>query len=72
MLFGACLAFLTAGNVIASDHLTPSVDAVVGDGSYRGKLHHLFREAYGRDVLVQVLALPSFSPEFVVGVRKRH
>jgi hypothetical protein len=55
----------------AEDHLEPDSSILGGSAfmaSYDMQVQRTFREAYGFDVAVRMVALPSFVPEYAVGL----
>jgi hypothetical protein len=56
----------------AEDHLEPDHAILEGPSfsdSYENDLRDKFKEAYERGVVLRMIALPSFIPEFAVGLR---
>lgn len=57
-------------NVSAQDHLIPDIPYIIGVNDYSIKLKDIFKKGFTENVLLRVLVLPSFSPEYMVGIRK--
>ena len=66
-------AVLLSNSSIASEYLEPEDSAFTGfafDTEYQARVTTVMHEAFARDVLVRMIGEPSFSPEYVLGVRK--
>lgn len=62
---------LLASSVFAEDYLAPLPSILGGDeflGNYDMRLQAVFKDAYDRTVNIRMLAVPSFSPEYAVGL----
>lgn len=62
------LAFAVA-SAVAQDHLTPEDDPFAQD-EYHAKIREVFADVLRRDIVVQVLLVPSFQPEEIAGIRR--
>ncbi|HEY4256483.1 MAG TPA: hypothetical protein VGM66_04645 [Candidatus Udaeobacter sp.] len=65
-LIGCC----AAASVLAQDYLIPEDDVFAGPDQYYVKMRQVFAEPLHHDILLQVLYLPSFQLEQLVGIRK--
>ncbi len=67
----ATLALLLslAASAPAQDHLVPDADAFADPDSYRLKLRDVFEEAFDEGVILRSLVLPSFTLEYLIGVK---
>jgi hypothetical protein len=55
------------------DHLEPEGSIIGGTaspGDYEERLHQAFISAYDRQIAVRMVAIPSFVPEYAVGLRR--
>ncbi len=60
-----------APKLYAQDHLLPDNSSLSDTfNSYHQMLHDVFHEAYERDVLIKVIVIPSFQPEYVVYMKR--
>ena len=65
------LAF-SAASALAQDHLVPEPSAIGGDdyvGKYQEQVATVLHEVYDRNVRIRMIAQPSFSAEYVVGIK---
>ena len=53
----------------AQDHLTPEGDPFAED-EYHAKIREVFGDVLRRDIVVEVLFVPSFQPEQIAGIRR--
>jgi hypothetical protein len=66
-----CLATTTfaLATAVAQDYLTPEPDSLSQD-EYYTKIREVFADVLHRDIVVQVLLVPSFQPEEIAGIRR--
>jgi hypothetical protein len=58
----------------AEDHLEPEASILGGDAfmsGYESLVQRTLKDAYGSDVVVRMVALPSFAPEYAVGLASK-
>ncbi len=73
LLFIMFFVVTSATKVRAQDHLVPE-QSMLSDplhGDYYLMISDVFKEAYGSDVLLRSVVLPSFRPEYVVFLKKQ-
>ena len=66
------LALLVTAEVAAAQECLEPGQAFENLGKYPEYVRRVLADAYGKDVVLRVLMLPSFSPEEVVGIRRRN
>jgi hypothetical protein len=70
LLSASLLAALPASS---QDHLLPEPSDIGGDnfgGDYQAMVADIFHEAYDHNVTLRMVEEPSFSPEYVVGIKQ--
>jgi hypothetical protein len=58
------------GGAVAQDYLTPERDVFAGPDQYYVKMRQVFAEPLRHHILLQVLYVPSFQLEELIGIRK--
>lgn len=58
-------------NAIAQDNLAPDIPYITGIDDYSIKLKTVFSEGLEKEVLLRALVLPTFSSEYMTGIRKK-
>lgn len=71
-IFSIFVVLLVPAESIAQENLAPDISYIVGADDYAFTLKSTFREGFNDEVVLRVIALPSFSPEYLAGVRKKH
>src|SRR4029077_6369255 len=63
------VALFAVASAVAQEHLTPEDDPLSRD-EYHAKIREVFADVLHRDIVVQVLLVPSFQPDAIAGVRR--
>jgi hypothetical protein len=66
----ALALFAAAVSALAQDHLIPERGVFTQDEAYHIKVRELLAEAFGGEIVLQAVFLPSFEPEAIAGIRK--
>ncbi|XQE67012.1 hypothetical protein ACOAPY_20610 [Pseudomonas sp. P3C3] len=68
-VFSWLVLSLMVGRVFAAPHLLPDLYYASASDEYQEKLRDVFKQGYGSGVVLNCLVTPSFSTEYLVGVR---
>ena len=62
---------LIATSAIAQDHLRPEAGDLWNRDEYYAKIRKVFADTLRHDIVVELVFVPSFQPEEIIGIRKK-
>jgi hypothetical protein len=65
------IVMLIATSAIAQDHLRPEAGDLWNQDEYYTKIRKVFADSLRHDIIVELVFVPSFQPEEIIGIRKK-